>query len=167
VLPVPARGAGDARLRHGVDLVQEQDAGRGPARLGEQPADAERAEAHEHLDEVGAGGVQEGHAGLLGQGGGEPGLAVARRAVQQHAPAGRGADRGEAGGVAQVGDDVAELGLRLLLPGDPGEAAAGSNRRPARAMPRSFRAQAPTRARRVVVARREAMAGSRSGGSGR
>src|SRR3712207_8772595 len=38
------------------------------------PADAQRAEAHEHLGEFGAGGVQEGHAGLPRQRRGETGL---------------------------------------------------------------------------------------------
>src|SRR3712207_2339475 len=40
VLAVVARAAGDARLGQGVDLVEEEDAGRGRARVLEQAAHA-------------------------------------------------------------------------------------------------------------------------------
>src|SRR5689334_24101575 len=47
---------------HGVDLVDEDDAGRVLLALLEQVAHAARADAHEHLDEVGARDREERHA---------------------------------------------------------------------------------------------------------
>jgi hypothetical protein len=121
VLPVAAGAAGHAGRGQGVDLVEEQDAGGVAARLLEQAADAHGADADEHLGELRAGGVQEGHAGLARQRGGEARLAVAGRAVEQDAAAGGGADGREARGLAQVGDDVGQFRLRLLLARDVGE----------------------------------------------
>ena len=56
-----------------------------PSRLGEQIADARRADADEHLDELGAAEAEEGHARLAGDRARQQRLAGARRADQQHA----------------------------------------------------------------------------------
>ena len=84
-LVVAAAQAGAAVTADGVDLVHEDDAGRVLLRLLEQVAHAAGADADEHLDEVGAGDREEGHAGLAGDGAGQQRLAGAGRAVQQHA----------------------------------------------------------------------------------
>ena len=61
-LVVAAAHAGAAMAADGVDLVHEDDAGGVLLRLLEQVADAARADADEHLDEVRAGDREERHA---------------------------------------------------------------------------------------------------------
>ena len=56
-----------ARPRYGVDLVDEDDAGRALARLLEEVPHARRADADEHLDEVRAGHGEEGDVALTGR----------------------------------------------------------------------------------------------------
>ena len=63
-LVVAAAQAGPAVATHGVDLVDEDDAGRVLLALLEEVADAGRAHPHEHLHEVGARDGEEGHVGL-------------------------------------------------------------------------------------------------------
>ena len=75
-----ATGAADR-----VELVDEQDAGGVLAALFEQVAYPAGAHAHEHLDEIGAGHVEEGYVGLAGDRLRQQGLAGARHAYQQHA----------------------------------------------------------------------------------
>ena len=86
-----------ARLAQGVQLVDEDDARRLLLRLFEQVAHARRADADEHLDEVGAADREERHPGLAGDGTRQQRLAGAGRS-HQHArpwgawrPAGRSA----------------------------------------------------------------------------
>ena len=69
----------------GVDLVDEDDAGRALLGLLEHVAHTRRADADEHLDEVGAADGEERHLGFAGNRLGEQRLAGARRADQQHA----------------------------------------------------------------------------------
>src|SRR6185369_4715046 len=69
----------------GVDLVDEDDAGRVLLALHEEVTDARGADADEHLDEVGARDREEGNAGLAGDRACEERLAGARRADEQHA----------------------------------------------------------------------------------
>ena len=69
----------------GSDFVDEDDAGRVLLRLLEHVAHPGSADAHEHLDEVGAGDGEERHVGLAGHGAGDQRLAGARRADQQAA----------------------------------------------------------------------------------
>jgi hypothetical protein len=68
-----------------VDLVDENDAGRVLLTLFEQVADARRADADEHLDEVRAADREEGHVGLAGHGPGQERFARARRADEKDA----------------------------------------------------------------------------------
>ena len=84
-LVVAAAHAGAAVTADGVDLVDEDDAGRVLLGLLEQVAHARGADADEHLDEVGAGDAEEGHARLAGDGPRQERLAGAGRAEQQHA----------------------------------------------------------------------------------
>ena len=84
-LVVAAAHAGAAVAADGVDLVHEDDAGRVLLGLLEQVADAARADADEHLDEVGARDREERHAGLAGDRPGEERLTGARRAEEEDA----------------------------------------------------------------------------------
>ena len=88
------------------------------AGVAEQPADARRADAGVHLDEVGAAGEEEGHAGFPGDRAREQRLAGARRADQQHAFGDPPTERVEAAGLPQEVDDFLDLVLRLVDTGD-------------------------------------------------
>ncbi len=68
---------------HRVDLVNEDDTGRFGARRLEQRAHALRARAHEHLVEVGAGRLEEGHARLARHRLGQQRLATPWRTNEQ------------------------------------------------------------------------------------
>ena len=85
-LVVPAAEAGAAMPADGVDLVDEDDAGRVRLALLEEIAHAAGADADEHLDEVGPRHREEGTPGLAGHRLGEQRLAGARRADQQARP---------------------------------------------------------------------------------
>ena len=84
-LVVAAAEAGAAVAADRVDLVDEDDAGRVLLALHEEVAHARRADAHEHLDEVGARDREERHARFAGDGAREERLAGAGRTDQQHA----------------------------------------------------------------------------------
>ena len=75
-----------APLTDRVDLVDEDDRGRGLARRREQIADARRADADEHLDEARAGEREERNVGLTCDGARQQRLARSRRADHEHAP---------------------------------------------------------------------------------
>ena len=77
-LVVPAAEARAAVATDRVDLVDEDDAGRVLLALLEEVAHAARADADEHLDEVGARDAEERHAGLARDGAREQRLAGAR-----------------------------------------------------------------------------------------
>ncbi len=98
----------------GVDLVDEDDAGRVLLGLLEQVAHARGADADEHLDEVRAGDGEERHAGLAGDGAGEQRLTGSRRAHHEHAAGNRPAEALVAAGIAQVVDQLADLFLGLV-----------------------------------------------------
>jgi hypothetical protein len=117
-LVVPAAEPGAAMAADGVDLVDEDDAGRVLLALLEQVAHARGADADEHLDEVGAADREERHVGLAGHGAGQQGLAGARRAHQQHALRDAAAQLLELLRLLQELDDLLELVLRLVHAGD-------------------------------------------------
>jgi hypothetical protein len=102
----------------GVDLVHEDDAGGRLLRLLEEIADARRADAHEHLDEVGAGDGEEGNARLTRDGACEQRLARSRRPVQQHTLRDARAERLELLRVLEELLDLVELLDGLVSPGD-------------------------------------------------
>ncbi len=77
-LVVTAAEARAAVTTDGVDLVDEDDAGRVLLALLEEVADAARADADEHLDEVRAGDAEERHARFARDGAREERLAGAR-----------------------------------------------------------------------------------------
>ena len=125
-LVVAAAHAGAAVAADGVDLVHEDDAGRVLLGLLEEVAHAAGADADEHLDEVGAGDREEGHAGLAGHRAGEQRLAGAGRAVEQDALGDAGAERLEFLRVLEELLDLVQL-LHGLV--DPGDVAEGDFRR--------------------------------------
>ena len=109
-LVVPAAGAGTAVAADGVDLVDEDDGGGVLLGLVEQVAHARGADADEHLDELGCGHGEEGHARLAGDGLGQEGLTGSGRAVEEDALGDLGADGAE---LLRLGEELADL-LELL-----------------------------------------------------
>ena len=120
-LVVAAAEAGAALAADRVDFVDEDDAGRVLLRLLEHVAHARRADADEHLDEVGAGDREERHLGLAGDRLGEQRLAGARRADHQHAARDAAAELLELRRVAQEVDQLRDFFLGLVAAGDVGE----------------------------------------------
>ena len=117
-LVVAAAQAGAAMAADGVDFVDEHDAGRVLLGLLEHVAHAARADAHEHLDEVGARDGEERHVGFAGDGARQQRLAGARRPDQQAALGDLAAQPLELLRVLQEVDDLLELGLGLVDAGD-------------------------------------------------
>src|SRR5204862_6246155 len=102
---VSAAEARAAVTADGVDFVDEDDARRVLLALLEQIADAARADADEHLDEVRARDGEEGNARLAGDRPREQGLARARRAHEQHALRDAAAEALELLRILEEGDD--------------------------------------------------------------
>src|SRR5207247_6665897 len=98
----------------GVDLVDEDDARRVALGLVEQVAYAARADAHEHLDELGARDGEEGHARLARNGTREHRLSRAGRPDEQDAARDASAPGREFLGVLEDLDHLCELLLGLL-----------------------------------------------------
>ena len=117
-LVVAAAKAGAAMAPDRVDFVDEDDAGRVLLRLLEHVAHAARADADEHLDEVGARNGEERHVGFARDRPGGQGLAGARRADQQHAARDAAAELLELLRVAQEFDDLLQVFLGLVDAGD-------------------------------------------------
>ena len=117
-LVVTAAEAGAAMTADGVDFVDEDDAGRVLLALLEQVADARRADADEHLDEVRAADREERHVGLAGDRAREQRLAGSRRAHQQHALRNAAAELLELLRLAQEVDDLLQFVLGFVDAGD-------------------------------------------------
>src|SRR5690606_8948212 len=108
-----AAGAADR-----VELVDEDDRGRMIASLPEQIADAPRADADDHLDELGRAHREERHARLAGDGAREQGLPGPRRPDEEHALRRGAAEPGVFVRVLEEVDDLDELVLDLVDAGD-------------------------------------------------
>ena len=121
LLVVAAEGAGRSAASERVELVDEDDAGRGLARLLEQIADPGGADADEHLHELGAGNREECDPGFAGHGAGEQGLAGAGRSDQQNPLGHMGAEPAVALGILEEGDDFLQFELGLIDAGDVGK----------------------------------------------
>jgi len=105
----------------GVYLVDEHDRRGAGTGLLEQVPDPGGAHADEHLDEARAGYGQERDVGLAGDRAGQEGLAGAGRPGHQHAARAACAGRVVTAGVAQVIDDLADLGFHRGVAGHVGE----------------------------------------------
>ena len=117
-LVIAAAETGAAMTADRVDFVDEDDAGRVLLRLLEHVAHAARADADEHLDEVGTRDGEERHIRFAGDGAGEQRLAGAGRADEQHALRNASAETLELRRVAQEFDDLFKIVLRLVDAGD-------------------------------------------------
>ena len=113
-LVVAAAEARAAVAADGVDLVDEDDAGRVLLGLLEHVAHAAGADADEHFDEVGAGNGEERHVRLAGDGARQQRLAGAGRADQQHAARNAPAEPLEFCRIAQEFDDLLQIELGLV-----------------------------------------------------
>ena len=112
-----AAQTGAALAAHRVDLIDEDDAGRGLLGLVEQIAHTGGAHAHIHLHEIGTGDGVEGHARLACAGTGQQSLTGTRRAHQQHAVGDAGAQTVELAGIFEELHDLFQLGLFLIRTG--------------------------------------------------
>src|SRR5262249_55429648 len=120
-LVVTTAQAGPAVAPDRVDLVHEDDAGRVLLALLEEVPHTGRPDPDEHLDEVGARDGEERDVRLAGDGLGEESLARSRRADQEHALRNLAAELLELLRVFEELDDLPELFLGLVHPGDVGE----------------------------------------------
>ena len=109
----PLAGAADR-----VELVDEDDRRRGLLGLGEQVADARGADADDRLDELRRRDREERRVRLAGDRAREQRLAGAGRPVEQHAVRDPRAEAHVPVGRLQEVDDLGQLGLRLVDPGD-------------------------------------------------
>src|SRR5262249_32859126 len=105
-----------------VELVDEDDRGRGLLRLGEEVTHAGGADADDRLYELRGGDREERGVRLAGDGAGRQGLAGAGRAEQQDAVRYASPEAGVAVGRLQKVDDLGQLGPGPVAPRD---AAAG------------------------------------------
>ena len=124
---IAAAEPGPAMPPDGVDLVDEDDAGRVLLALLEHVAHPARADADEHLDEIGARNGEERHVRLARDGAREQGLAGPGRPDQQDALRDLAAEALEFLRVLEEIDDFLELLLGLVdaghvLEGHPPEA---------------------------------------------
>ena len=117
-LVVAARPSRAACLADGVQLVDEDQARRLGLGLGEEVPDPRGADAHEELDEVGAGEREERHARLAGHRAGQQRLAGARSADQEDALGNPPAQRAVLSGRPEELDDLLQLGDDLVMTGD-------------------------------------------------
>ncbi len=101
-----------------VDFVDEDDAGRILLGLLEHVADTGRADADEHLDEVGTRNGEERHIGFARDRTRDQRLAGAGRADQEHAARNPSAEALEFSGVAQEFDDLLQILLGFVDAGD-------------------------------------------------
>jgi hypothetical protein len=120
-LVVTAAEAGATMATDGVDLVDEDDARRLLLGLVEHVAHPRRADADEHLDEIGTGDGEEGHLGLTGDGLGQQRLTGTGLADHEHAAGNAAAELLELARVAQELDQLLHVFLGLVDAGDVGE----------------------------------------------
>ncbi len=107
---------GAAVTAYGIDLIDEDDAGRVLLRLLEHVAHARSAHAHEHLDEIRARNGEEGNVGFARDCARQQRLAGSGRPHQQHAARNASAQPLEFSGIAQELDNLLQILLRLIDP---------------------------------------------------
>mmetsp|Transcript_24340 Transcript_24340/g.66060 ORF Transcript_24340/g.66060 Transcript_24340/m.66060 type:complete len:688 (-) Transcript_24340:757-2820(-) len=109
--------AAAARAAHGVNLVDEDEAGSHLARLGEHIAHARGPHAHKHLDEVGARDGEEGRFRLARHRLGQQRLAAPRWSHEQSALGDARAQARVIGRVLEEVDELHHLSLGFLEAG--------------------------------------------------
>jgi hypothetical protein len=117
-LVIAAAEPGAAMTADRIDFVDEDDARRILLRLLEHIAHAARADADEHLDEVGARNGEERHVGFARDRARDQRFTGARRADQQHAARNASAKPLELAGITQELDDLLQILLGLVDAGD-------------------------------------------------
>ena len=117
-LVIAAAQTGAAMTAHGVDFVDEDDAGGVLLGLFEHVAHAAGADADEHFDEVRPRDREEGHARLPRDRAGQQRLAGAGRAHQQGALGDLAAQTLELARILQEVDDLLQFVLGLVHAGD-------------------------------------------------
>ena len=117
-LVVSAAETGATMPADRVDFVDEDDARRVLLALLEEVADAGRADADEHLDEVRAADREEGNVGFARDGAGQQRLAGSRGAHQQHALGDAAAKLLELLGFLQELDDFLKFFFGFIDAGD-------------------------------------------------
>jgi hypothetical protein len=110
-----------ALTAHGIDLIDEDDAGHGLFGLIKQVTHTGCADTDIHFHEVGAGNGVEGHPCLTGAGTSQQGLTGTRRAHQQNAVGDAGTQRVELVGALEELHDLLQLFLFLVLTGNVGK----------------------------------------------
>src|SRR5260370_711934 len=108
-LVVAAAKPGATLASDGVDLIDEDDAGRVLLGLVEQVAYAARADADEHLDQLRTGDREERHAGFSSHGLAQQGLAGTGRSDEQDALWNAGSKGDELFRIFQELDDLGQL----------------------------------------------------------
>src|SRR5690606_17590697 len=103
---------------HGVDFVNENDAGRVFMTLLEEIADATRADADEHFHKVRTADAEERHTRFASHSAGQEGLARSGRTHEEHAPGDLAAEAGKFLGLLEKLDDLVEFFLGLVHAGD-------------------------------------------------
>ena len=146
---------GAARPADRVHLVDEDDRRRGRARLAEEVADAGRAHADDGLDELRRRDGEERHARLARDGARQQRLAGPGCADEQHALGHGAAEALVLGRLLEEVDDLEQLSLHLVDPGDVGE---GGGRMLGVVQARAALPEAPEDAARAVAQRRHAAA---------
>src|SRR5690554_2959528 len=120
-LVVTAAEAGTTMAADGIDLVDEDDAGRMFLGLLEHVTHAAGTDTDEHLDEIGAGNGEEGHLGFAGNRLGQKGLAGTRLADHQYATGYVAAQTLELARVTQELHQLGDFFLGLVAAGDISE----------------------------------------------
>ena len=115
------RAAGRSRAADRVELVDEDDRGRGGLGLLEQIAHARGADPDDHLDELRGRHLEERNARLAGDRAGQQRLAGSGRAAEQDAARDPAAEPQVLVGVLEEVDDLGELVLGLVDPRHVGE----------------------------------------------
>ncbi len=120
-LIVSTAQTGAAVASYCVNLVHEYDTGRIPFRLFEQVPHPGGAHADEHLYELAAADVEEGHAGLAGHGPGQQGFARPRLAYQQYSFGDARSQGQKPFRILEELHHFFQLGFRLVHAGHVGE----------------------------------------------
>ena len=116
-LVVTAAQASASLAAHGVDLIDENDAGMVFLGFIEQVADTGSAHAHKHFHKVRTGNGEEGHTGFTSHGPGQQGFTGTGRAHQQHTLGDPGAQGVILVGIFEELHDLPQFFLFLISAG--------------------------------------------------